>query len=366
MNIRKRMGLVFALLLLALSVAPAIAQEAGPDEADLRIGILPVMNIYPFYANPLGYFEEAGVSVQMVPVFSAQELREGIAAGDLDGFQADLITTLVLLEAGYDVRLVRHVGLLSPPLFGILAYESSGIMSAEDLAGARIGISEKTVVQYVTDFMLMNAGVNPADVEYVNIPKIKDRNDMLAAGDVDAATLPQPYYALSSQAGANVLIDDAVLDYVPEAINFRAEILAEKGEQVRAMLGAYERALEDINAHETREEGIAWLGAEVRTAVRDRAVAMEDERVAEFMRLLVEAETWPSMTAARVPTVEEFTHAQDWALAVGLVSEALAYENVIDGSYLTGDDERRIDLNPHAKKQRRASKSSAALFFTIL
>jgi len=105
------MVVIFSLLLLALSLVPAIAQD---EAVDLRIGILPVMNIYPFYANPLGYFEEAGVSVQMVPVFSAQELREGIAAGDLDGFQADLITTLVLLEEGHDLRLVRHVGLVSP------------------------------------------------------------------------------------------------------------------------------------------------------------------------------------------------------------------------------------------------------------
>lgn len=188
--------MIFSLLLLALSLVPAIAQD---EAVDLRIGILPVMNIYPFYANPLGYFEEAGVSVQMVPIFSAQELREGIAAGDLDGFQADLITTLVLLEEGHDLRLVRHVGLVSPPLFGILAYETSGFVSARDLAGARIGISAKTVVQYVTDLMLISVGVNPAAVEYVNIPKIKNRNDMLAAGEIDAATLPQPFFTLSEK-----------------------------------------------------------------------------------------------------------------------------------------------------------------------
>lgn len=152
-----RIILLVGILLLVLGAAPLIAQEEA-EEIDLRIGILPVMNIYPFYANPLGYFAEAGVSVKMVPVFSAQELREGIAAGELDGFQADLITTLVLLDEGFDVRLVRHVGLVSPPLFGILAYESSGITNAEDLCGARIGISENTVVQYVTDQMLASAG----------------------------------------------------------------------------------------------------------------------------------------------------------------------------------------------------------------
>ena len=68
--------------------------------------------------------------------------------------------------------------------------------------------------------------------------------------------------------------------------------------------------------------------------MRSRVEAVDDTRLWAFMMALGEAEIWPSMTAARVPTVEEFTHAQDWALAVGLVSEALAYENVIDGSYL--------------------------------
>ena len=337
-----RLVFLISLMLLVLGAIPVLAQDEA--EFDLRIGILPVMNMYPFYADPLGYFEEAGVSVRMVPVFSAQELREGIAAGELDGFQADLITTLVLLSEGHDVRLVRHVGLESPPLFGILAFEASGIMSVEDLVGARIGISERTVVQYVTDLMLLSAGVDPADVEYVNIPKIADRGYMLADGEVDAATLPQPGYALGVQDGANVLIDDSVLDYVPEAISFLSATLMEKGDQVRAFLSAYERALEEINARETREEGIAWLGEELRSKLRSR-IEGADTRIANFMRAIGAADIWPSMTAARVPTAEEFAHAQGWALDAGLVMEARAYEDVIDGSYLPEmmDDEMDMD-----------------------
>lgn len=326
-------ALFVGLLLMMLIGVPLKAQEEAPA-VDLRIGVLPVMNIYPFYAGPLGYFAEAGISARLVPVFSAQELREGIASGELDGFQADLITTLVLLDEGYDVRLVRHVGLVSPSLFGILVYEDSGIMSVADLAGARIGISAKTIVQYVTDLMLISAGVDPAEVEYVNIPKIAERNQLLADGEVDAATLPQPYYALSSQAGAHVLIDDSVLDYVPEAISFLSVTLTEKGDQVRAFMSAYERALEEINARETRAAGIAWLGEEIRAVVRNRAVDIGDDRVTRFLRLFAEAETWPSMTAARVPTTGEFAQVQSWALAAGLVEDVRAYEDVIDSSFL--------------------------------
>ena len=335
-------------VMLLLSVGMPLLAQDEMAEPDLRIGMLPVMNVHPFYAGPLGYFEEAGVSVQMVPVFSAQELREGIASGELDGFQADLITTLVLLEEGYDVRLVRHVGLVSPPLFGILAFEASGIMSVADLAGARIGISEKTVVQYVTDLMLASAGVDPADVEYVNIPGIEARSEMLAAGEVDAATLPQPFYKSSVGAGANVLIDDSVLAYVPEAISFLSGALMEKGEQVRAFLSGYERALNGINAVDTFEEGAAWLRQALSSsAVITLAAEAGGQRLVRLLGVLQAAEIWPSLTAARVPSEEEFAHAQDWALGVGLVMEARAYEDVIDGSFLPEmmDDDMDDDMS---------------------
>ena len=46
-----------------------------------------------------------------------------------------------------------------------------------------------------------------------------------------------------------------------------------------------------------------------------------------------------------MPTEEEFTHARDWALAAGVIMNELAYEDVIDGSYLPEmmDDEMDMD-----------------------
>ena len=338
--------LLFVLLLLSVGM-PLMAQDEMA-EPDLRIGVLPVLNVYPIYAGGIGFFEAMGISVVIAPKFSAQELREGLASGELDGFQADLITTLVLLEEGYDVRLVRHVGMVSPPLFGILTNEGSGIMSVEDLVGARIGISEKTVVQYVTDLMLASAGVDPADVEYVNIPGIEARSEMLAAGEVDAATLPQPFYKLSVEAGANVLIDDSVLDYVPEAISFLSGALMEKGDQVRDLMNAYEAALHWINEQETFEEGAAAItGGHSISELTAHAEEAGGQNLVQYMRVMLEAEIWPSVTPARVPTAEEFAHAQDWALGVGLVMEARAYEDVIDGSFLPEmmDDDMDDDMS---------------------
>ena len=137
----------------------------------------------------LGYFQEEGFSAQLVPVSSAKELREAMEARELDGFLADLITTLVLMDGGHDLRLVRHVEITNLPMFTIVAHADSGLMSGEDLSGAQIGLSESTVVQYVTEGMLESVGVSADEVEYINIPTIVDRVDQLLAGEIQVATL---------------------------------------------------------------------------------------------------------------------------------------------------------------------------------
>ena len=321
-------------LMLLLSVGMPLMAQDEMAEPDLRIGILPVAN--SIIVRLLGLFEEmsvAGVTVEVVPLPSAQALREAMTAGELDGFQADLITTLVLMESGLDLRLVRHVGLVSPPFFSILTYEESGIMSVEDLVGARIGISERTVVQYVTDQMLASAGISADEVEYVDIPDIVARAELLNQGEVDAATLPLPHWVLSVQSGARLLVDDTTVEYVPEALSFRADVLAEKGEAVRAVLGAYERGVEEANVLESPEEAIAWAGERARARVQAGFERQDAGTLFDQLAQLAQI-TEVVMVTARVPTAEEFAHAQDWALGVGLVMEARAYEDVIDGSYL--------------------------------
>ena len=334
--------LLTGLLLLLLVGAPLLAQDEMA-EPDLRVGGLPVSNGIPSaLALLLGYFEEAGFVVELVPTASAQELRELMEAGELDGFQADLITTLVLMEGGLDLRLVRHVEMTNHPDFAIVANSESGIESAEDLSGASIAISTSTVVQYLADQLLDSVGISADEVEYVNVPWIFNRYEMLQGGEIDVALLPQPFLSHAANAGHHVLVDDTVAVYVPEAISFSAEALAEKGDAVRAFLGGYERVLEAANAYEDRETATAeWYTAELQAQVFASLMRLQATTDPALVDALVRYVTlhdtsgiWIHLSTAAVPTAEEFAHAQDWALDVGLVMEARAYEDVVDGSYL--------------------------------
>ena len=333
---KRGISLLMVLLLLLPLALPTLAQEQEEEEmVNLRIGLLPVMNAITF-SQPwiLGYYEQEGITVERVPFASAASLREAVAAGEVDGFLADLITALVLIEGGLDLRTVRHVEIFPFPMFAVIAHADSGIMSAEDLRGATIGLSKSTVVQYVADGMLASAGITPDEVEYVNVPGILNRADMLLAGEIQVATLPVPMWAKAVLEGHTRIVDDSEVFYVPEAYSFSAAVLAEKGDAVRAFFRAIERSVGEMNAFQDFDEGMAWFGQAYVQREQEAAAAIPGGIATRFFDEIIELRLWPNFNPARVPTEEEFTHAQEWALAAGLVSELRAYEDVIDDGYL--------------------------------
>ena len=306
---------MLGLLLLALCLgAPLLAQD-DPARPDLRIGVLPVLNTLPLYvAQEAGYFEAEGVSVELVPFQSGLDRQTALLAGATDASNDDLIGVLLLNAGGVDVRVVRH----DPPaevFFALVAGPESELESAADLAGASVGISHNTLIQYLTDAMLARVDMSADEVEYVEIAEIPVRYQLLLQGQIDAATLPEPLIQATLGAGGRVLIDDAALGYVPTVLSFRADTLAEKGEKVRAFLLAYERAVAAINAD-----------AEAFREVMGAHIQMPPP--------LIPILPVPTFFAASVPSAEDFAAVQDWALGIGLLEAALLYEDVVDGSFL--------------------------------
>ena len=303
---------------------PAAAEEEM-GEPDLRIGVLPVLNALPAYvAQDAGYFAEEGIQVEIRIFLSAKELSDEVVAGGMDGLQADLNTALRINEGGGDVKTLRHVGITNQPFVQLIVAQDSGIESLADLAGARIAISENTVIEYLTDTFLASAGLSAGDVEYVAMPKLVERYNAILRGLIDAASLPQPFATIALSYGARALIDDSVMEYVPEALSMRADVLAEKGDIVSAFLRAYERAVATLN--EMSGDNDQYL------ALADAVNSKPDSVVKSMVagrRLPV-----PILAEAQVPSDAEFALILDWALDNGLLSEAQAYEDVVDGSYL--------------------------------
>jgi len=315
MNPKARLAWLAAVL--GLVVAGCAPAPSTP--MTIRIGVLPILDALPMYvAQTEGYFTEAGVTVDFVPVASAAERDQLMQAGEIDGMINDLVSTMLYNQHGRQIVVVRlaRTATDEDPQYRILASKDSGLTTPADLAGVPIGISEGTVIAYVTERLLTAEGLAPEDIATVAVPKIADRMSLLDSGELRAATLPDPLSSLALQGGARLIIDDtAHPEYGNSLISFRAAFVDESPRAVGSFLAALEKAVQAVNADKTRWNGL-----------------LSEQQLVPAP--VIESYVIPTFPTASVPTEAQFADVLAWTQAKGLVTGDVSYSASVDDSYL--------------------------------
>ncbi len=320
----KRINALIVLSLLTIALASGCGGEPSPTESSaeapvLRIGLLPILDAMPFFiAQENGYFTDEGIQVEAVNVNSALERDQMMQAGEIDGQINDLIATASFNRDETRIRVVATAfhATAESPQFRILAAPGSRIASPEDLAGVPIGGSENTIIEYVVERMLGQAGLLPDEIVLESVPAIPTRYEMLMSGDLQAAALPDPLAQAAIEAGAILVLDDTDYpQYSQSVISFRVDVLEEQPDAVRAFLRAWGRAVEELNS-----------GTE---AYRDLFVA--NVRVPESVRGTY---TIPTFPLNRAPTEDEWADVVEWMLSKGLLDSALPYADSVTTDFL--------------------------------
>ena len=302
------------ILLLALA---ACSQAAEP--ATLKIAVLPILDSLPMYvAQEEGLFDENGVDVEFIPVGSAPERDQLIAAGQADGMINEAVSTVFYNTDETQVQIVRYARTASPEqhLFSILASGASGITSVDQLKGTQIGVSQGTIIEYLTDRLLQNQGFSDDEIVTVAVPSIGDRLALLGSGELDAGMLPEPPTSLAQQGGSVVVIDDTTYPEVSfSTISFRKEVIDEQPEAIRGFLAALEEATRRINENP---------GAYSSLLVDKQLVPPP----------LVGSFDVPTYPLAGVPTEVQWQDALNWTIEKGLNDVQVPYEDSVNGEFL--------------------------------
>jgi NitT/TauT family transport system substrate-binding protein len=312
---KKAILIVVVLLFVLLS---GCTQKA-PETLPLKIAVLPVLDSLPLYvAERQGYFDQAGIQVELIPVGSAPERDQLMQSGQIDGMLNELVTTLYYNRESSKVKIVRFARIATSeyPLFRILAAKDSGISKVEDLKGVEIGISQATVIEYMTDRVLTKAGFTSEDIKKIAVPKIADRTALLESGELKAAVMPDPLASLLMQKGAVLVIDDTTLPEVSNSVYaFSTETLAKRPEDVRAFLNAVEKAVNDIN----------------KDKIKFKDLMVELKLVPPSV---IGNYNIPTFPLASVPSESQYADALSWAMEKGLVQNKQPYLDNIDASFL--------------------------------
>ncbi len=225
-------------------------ENVNPEDAEpvtLRIAVLPIIDTLPmFVAYDEGIFEDFNLDVKFIPVSSAPELSQMIASGQADGMVTDGLTVAFFDKDGTKIQIVRYAQRPSADAghFFILAAKDSGIRDAEGLKGVEIGISEGTIIEYVTDRLLEKEGFSSADINTIAVPKIPERMALLGSGEIHAAVLPDPLASLAVQQGATIVLDDSQSpEYGASVYVFSKAMIDENPQAVQSFVDAIDIAV---------------------------------------------------------------------------------------------------------------------------
>ena len=305
--------------LIALSVLLAACAAPRTEDAALKIGVLPILEALPMYAaEAQGYFKRDGVAVEFVPVASAAERDQLMQAGQIDGMINDIVSTVLYNKDEPRIGIVRiaRTALPDTAQYSILAARDSGIAGPEDLKGVPIGISEGTIIAYVTDRLLQQAGLSPEDIQTTNVPRINERLQLLGEGQLKAATLPAPSSLLAEQGGAMVVVDDRANPKIGNSVlSFSTAALQSKPNTVRKFLAALDQAVADVNADPARWEAL-----------------LSDKKLVPAP--LIGAYRLPVFPAAGVPDEAQVKDVQDWMKNKGLIQADVPYDKLVRPEFI--------------------------------
>jgi NitT/TauT family transport system substrate-binding protein len=311
--------IVVGLCAMVLSACGGAAAPAAREDPTLKIAVLPILDALPMYvADAQGYFKDAGINVEFVPVASAAERDQLMQAGQADGMINDLISTVLYNKDTQKIAAVRFARTASADQsqYSIVASKDSGITSPDQLKGVEVGLSEGTVIAYTTDRLLQHAGLTKDDIKTTNVPKIPDRLQLISEGKLKAANLPEPFATLAEQNGAVRVVDDRSLPEVGTSeISFNVNTLQNKPETVKKFLAAIEKATADVNGSPDK-----W------------GTLLTDKKL--IPAPLIGKYTLPKFPTASVPSEAQIKDVLAWMTDKGLIKADVPYTKLVDSSYL--------------------------------
>lgn len=317
-----RYGVVATLvaLLLAFSLPTTGCSRGGEDGGPasgsvdtVTIGTLATEDMLPYWvAGQEGLFEQAGIDADIVVFQSATELIAGISSGSVDLAMTDPMVTASLFASGTDVRMMWVTLGLAPEQgrFGIMVGPNSSITSIDQLAGVPVGVGSNTVLEYVMDELMADAGIPSDQIVVEELQKLPVRYQALMSGEVEAAALPGSLLALGEASGCRLVADDTTGGNLSQSVMIGTGDFADPSaniDLVDRLTGVWDDAVDMINADPEKY----------------RSVLVENANLPEEIAGGYPVSEYPH---AELPTSDMVDPVLEWMSDKGYLTVSLSYD----------------------------------------
>lgn len=237
---RKIMGMVLIVAMFAFILSGCAKTEAPQT---LKIGVMSDIGAAPFIvAKENGYFEKLGLDVEITVFKSAVDRDTAMQTGNLDGAMADMLTIVFYKDAGFESKITsatygNYVMVTTPSLV------KAEIDTVDPL---RVGISANTVIDFATDQVAFDGNMVDRMLT-IAIPQMPVRLEMLAAGELEAATLPEPLASAAVLGGGEKVKGTIDLGLQPGVFIMSESAIKDKSSEIEMLYEGYNQGVDYLN-----------------------------------------------------------------------------------------------------------------------
>jgi NitT/TauT family transport system substrate-binding protein len=243
-------------ILLFVLVASLFMPTTGMAQTKIKVGHLKGAHFdLLFVAKDKGMLAKQGLDVTLVNLNRPSDHPAAIIAKSIDIGYTSPMVLLQATQNGLDLVGIGTVAreTKSHPDVALVAHNGSGIKTAKDLVGKKVGVSGlNTNMHIMLKRWISDHGVDTSKIQFVEVP-MPHAGDVLRAGDIDAMAFIQPYLgrALTKKEGYKVAsfiadVKDGALMGVWAVTSGWAKA---HGDTIKKFNAAMKDALDYVNAH---------------------------------------------------------------------------------------------------------------------
>ncbi|MEZ0289920.1 MAG: ABC transporter substrate-binding protein [Sulfolobales archaeon] len=218
MSERQRFLMLLAIIILLIIVSGHFIFEnylkstttAASGRYKIRVGIIPVIDSFMFIvAERENLFQKNNLDVELVFFGSARDRDSALISGQIDVAIHDPVGAVMLMSKNISIKIIGFVCCASDNDSNIGFYllaspveENQNILALNTIS---IAISRNTIIEYIAWEMLRGLNIDPGKVNFIDVPTITNRYELLIEGRIPMAVLPDPWGSLAIKNGAKII-----------------------------------------------------------------------------------------------------------------------------------------------------------------
>ena len=299
-------------------------------------------------ATKLGWFKEAGITVELVPLPGSTDCVKAVATNQVQYALPSIEPVAIIRPQG--VKIKNFYTAYQGNIYGIVVPAESPVQKFTDLKGKSIGVtSMASAGVIIARALAATNGLDPdRDIKIVVAGEAAQTTALLRSGDVQALSQFDTQYALTENAGAKLRFldkdNEAIARFPSNGFIALEETLAKDRAQAVALTQAYAKGTVFAMTNPEAAVRILWeIYPQTKATGKDEATALRDD----LKTLEARARNW-RLEAGGVTKWGENSEANygsyvDFLLKNGVIKEKVAVTDLITNALI--DDINKFDAN---------------------